>query len=189
MNPRKRAERRLLGTQKKMFSRGFVFFLVTPWAWRLLDSPTRGRTCAPFNLSHWTARKVPGTRGEDVESRKLGNLAGGAFPRQNYRSERLPGCDVCTCELWETEFNPVQPTAGAGPLETKLRRETPSLMLRTGPHLEEKGGFSQHSDRCAWHSQDVLSSHCGRPGSLVVGHVSLGASGKLLNLSESQFPP
>ena len=87
---------------------------------------SQGRACFPG----W---------GEDVESRKLGNLAGGAFPRQTSRSESLPSCDVCTCELWEAEFNPAQPTAGAGPWDTKLGRGTPSSMLRTGPEPGGKG--------------------------------------------------
>lgn len=199
---------------KKFFSRYFIFW--SPRGVQALR--TRDRTCAPCSLSHWAAREVPGTqifgpyKGRVISGTvlrrpwgpkevpvpqagaktwSLGNWETQLAGPSPGRITDLKGFPAVTCvpvsfgTLSSTLSNPRQ---GQAPWRPSWGRGTPSLMLRTDPHLEENGGFSQHSDRCAWHSQDVLSSHCGRPGSLVVGHVSHGASGELLNLSESQFP-
>lgn len=115
-----------------------------------LRSPTRDQTCAPCSLNHWTARKVPGTQvfgphkgrvisgtvlrrpwgpkeepapQAGVKTWSLGNWETWLAGSSPGRPTNLKVCDVCTCELWETEFNPVQPTAGAGPWDTKLGRE------------------------------------------------------------------
>lgn len=120
--------------------------------------------------------------GKDVESRKLGNPAGGPFPRQICRSGRLPGHDACTCGSWDTELSPVRPwegaggsrglselgqswrgsggccefpktVAGAGHVVRKLGRGTPSLIRGLASTWRAGEGLSQHRDHCAWHLQ------------------------------------
>ena len=114
MNPRKGAERRL------DWNSNFC----------TLQRKSDLRDCSQEALGSQGAACSPGW-GEDVESGKLRNPAGGAFPRQIYRSGRLPGCDECTFQFGDTEFNPVRPREGAG---SSIRTHG-----RVGPSGDEAG--------------------------------------------------
>lgn len=171
--------------------------MAIPWAWRLLD-PQPGIKRDPCSLNHWTARKVPGTQvfgtykgrvisgtvlrrpwgpkeepasQAGVKTWSLGNWEtwlAGPSPGRPPDLKVFPAVTCVPVSFGRQSSTLPNPQQGQAPGTPSWGEELRVQCSGLAPNLEGKGGFSQHSDGCAWHSQAVLSSHCGRPGSLVV---------------------